>query len=160
MMKKIFLCWSILFFIPAIVCASASMPKEEGQQREYVQGELIVKFHSESIHIEQIEEVINGTRDIADLDMGIYLNNLARQNELVSIERVFSHVMSDEEIAEKFPERAKRRPKNAETSDIKPTYLFKFNKASMNLKVLALQFMKDGNVEYAQVNQVITIQSQ
>lgn len=144
-------------------CASASVINAELQQPSdqlpqepptYVSGEMIVKFTPDvRPAIEQARS--QGRFPTVEIPS---LNTLFQQYGVSAIEPVFAGTQSPEEIRAKFPERAKRAPEGVEIPDLSTTYLLTMDPHADVLAAVAA-FAADPNVEYAEPNRILTIQS-
>jgi len=132
-------------------------------QFPYVSGEIIVKF--KPYLGKEINQLMIQKQKFQTITGNSYLDNVNTQFQVKSMERVFKALDRKIEeqkltpkqihqgVQEKFPQRAKRAPKNLPLPDIENIYLIKFPEELNILKAVAA-YSRSPEVIYAQPNYV------
>ena len=131
---------------------------------DYAPDQFIVKFKPQAGE-QIVTSAYNATNSGA-----ISIDTLNKKHKVKTIEPVFKRLHSKNKggkatkaaedakmIAAKFPERAKRAPKDAEIPDLENIYLLK-TEPGVNIMEAIEEYKKDPNVEYAQPDYKVEVQ--
>ena len=147
------------------------VPQEDKHKPQYAPGEIIIKFNDTAGLILD-RKLSTKTLELPLSQTGfVSLDTLNQKHKVKHMEPVFkalktkqlqsgkSHTELSEETQKEFPTRSKRIPKNAELPNLSNIYKLELEDKNTNLLQVIEEYKKDPNVEYAEPNYVVEVQS-
>jgi subtilisin family serine protease len=145
--------------------------KHQAKQPEYAPGQLIIKYKPEVGA--QAGKLFKEGRPFKSFTGTDTLDELNKKHKVKKIERVFKDLEAkgkvkgrdfitaqedSEETKKKFPQRAKRAPKDAKIPDLENIYLLELEDPKADIPAIAQEYKQDPSVVYAEPNYKVKVQ--